>query len=71
MMKRRAGARRSGSVPPPCPGGGTSSVVEAYTGRPRSLERLQLIRLKAAFSFFGIPPPRLYGWYKLQTLSSA
>ena len=38
---------------------------------PIPLGRLKLIRLKAAFSFYGIPPPRLYGWYKRQTLSSA
>ena len=38
---------------------------------PIPLERLQLIRPKAAFSFYGIPPPRLYGGYKRQTLSSA
>ena len=29
--------------------GGTSSVVAAYTSRPRSLERSWLIRVKAAF----------------------
>ena len=30
--------------------GGTSSVVEAYTSRPRSLGRLHLIRPQAPFS---------------------
>ena len=31
-------------------------MVEAYTSRPRSLERLQLIRLKAAFVHKKSPP---------------
>ena len=45
-----------------------SKLIQAC---PIPLGHLQLIRLKAAFSFYGIPPPRLYGGYKLQTLSSA
>lgn len=40
----------------PVPRGGTSSVVEAYTSRPRSLERLHLIRPQAPFSTKKSPP---------------
>ena len=59
MMKRKAAARPQAGRFRRVSRAGTSSVVEAYTSRPRSLERLQLIRLKAAFSFFGIPPTSL------------
>ena len=66
---RRPARRRVGSGASPAPELPLwSKLIPAF---PLPLERLQLIRLKAAFSFYGIPPPRLYGGYKLQTLSSA
>ena len=66
---RRPARRRVGSGAFPAPELPLwSKLIPAC---PIPLERLQLIRLKAAFSFYGIPPPRLYGGYKLQTLSSA
>ena len=50
MMKRKAAARPQAGRFRRVSRGGTSSVVEAYTSRPRSLERLHLIRPQAPFS---------------------
>lgn len=55
MMKRKAAARPQAGRFRRVSRAGTSSVVEAYTSRPRSLERLHLIRPQAPFSTKKIP----------------
>lgn len=56
MMKRKAAGRPQAASVPPFRVNGSGGFF---------------YMLKQLLPFFGIPPPRLYGWYKRQTLSSA